>query len=76
MEAEAKAKAIELVAKAEAEAIRVINEQKPSQEYIKLQAIKSVKDLADGQATKIVVSSDISSLTSNIVAMSEVIKNK
>ncbi len=76
MEAEAKAKAIELVAKAEAEAIRVINEQKPSQEYIKLQAIKSVKDLANGQATKIVVSSDISSLTSNIVALSEVVKNK
>lgn len=71
MEAEAKAKAIELVAKAEAEAIRVINEQKPSEAYIKLEAIKSVEKLANGQATKIVVPSDIASFTSGILALKE-----
>lgn len=71
MEAEAKSKAIELVAKAEAEAIRVINEQNPSDGYIKLEAIKSVEKLANGHATKIVVPSDISSITSNILAIKE-----
>ena len=71
MEAEAKAKAIELVAKAEAEAIKLINEQKPSEQYIKLEAIKSVEKLANGQATKIVVPSDIASLTSGIVALKD-----
>ena len=73
MEAEAKAKSIELVAKAEAEAVKLINEQKPSDAYIKLEAIKSVEKLAKGQATKIVVPSDIASLTSGIVALKEVI---
>ena len=71
MEAEAKAKSIELVARAEAEAVKLINEQKPSDAYIKLEAIKSVEKLANGQATKIVVPSDIASLTSNIVAIKE-----
>lgn len=74
MEAEAKAKSIELVAKAEAEAVKLINEQKPSDEYIKLEAIKSVEKLANGQATKIVVPSDIASLTSNIFAIKEMLK--
>ena len=62
MEAEAKAKSIELVANAEAEAIRKINEQEPSDAYIKLEAIKSVKDLANGQATKIIVPSDLQNI--------------
>ncbi len=75
-EAEAKAKSIELVANAEAEAVRKINEQKPSEGYIKLQAIKAVKDLADGKATKIVVPSDMASLTSNIVALTDIVKEK
>ena len=74
MEAEAKAKSIEMVASAEAEAVRKINEQKPSDAYIKLEAIKSVEKLAKGQATKIVVPSDIASLTSNIVALTDIIK--
>lgn len=75
MEAEAKAKAIELVANAEAEAIEKINSQKPSEEYLKLQAIKSIKDLADGQATKIVVPSDLASLTSGILSIKELLSN-
>ena len=76
MEAEAKAKSIELVAKAEAAAVKLINEQKPSEEYIKLEAIKSVEKLANGQATKIVVPSDIASLTSGIVAVKEMLNKK
>ena len=71
MEAEAKAKSIALVAEAEAEAVKLINEQKPSDAYIKLEAIKSVEKLANGHATKIVVPSDIASITSGIVAMKE-----
>ena len=71
MEAEAKAKSIELVAKAEAEAVRVINEQKPSDAYIKLEAIKSIEKLANGTATKIVVPSDMASLTSGILTLKE-----
>lgn len=76
MEAEAKANAIKLVAQAEAEAIRLVNEQKPTNEYIKLEAIKSVKDLANGQATKIVVPSDIASITSGILSVVESCKEK
>lgn len=76
MEAEAKAKSIELVANAEAEAIKKINEQDPSDAYIKLEAIKSIKYLANGQATKIVVPSDIASLTSNIIAIKEAVESK
>lgn len=75
MEAEAKAKSIELVAKAEAEAVRVINEQNPSDAYIKLEAIKSVEKLANGHATKIIVPSDIASLTSNIVSIKEALSS-
>ena len=76
MEAEAKAKSIELVAKAEAEAVKLINEQKPSDEYIKLEAIKSVEKLANGQSTKIIVPSDLASLTSGIVAVKEMLSKK
>ena len=58
----------------EAEAVKLINEQKPSDAYIKLEAIKSVEKLAKGQATKIVVPSDIASLTSGIVAIKEALE--
>ena len=56
---------------AEAKAVKVINEQKPSEAYIKLEAIKSVEKLENGQATKIVVPSDIASFTSGILALKE-----
>lgn len=57
--AEGKAKSIEMVYEAEAEGIRKLNESKPSAEVLRLKALNSLKDVADGNSTKIFIPSDL-----------------
>jgi len=45
-----------------AEAIRLINEAAPGNEYLQLEALKAFEKAADGKATKIVVPSDIAGM--------------
>ena len=75
-EAEGEAEALLAVQKAKAEGIRLINEANPTQQYLTLQSFETASKMADGQATKIIVPSDISNLAGTITALTEAAKNQ
>jgi len=67
--AEGEAQAIARVAKAQAEAIELVNKVKPTKEYLSIRSMEALEKVADGNATKIIVPSnlqDIASYTSII----------
>lgn len=70
-EAEGEAEALLAVQRAKAEGIRLINEAAPSQGYLALQSFQTVEKMADGQATKIIVPSDIANMAGTIAAIKE-----
>ena len=72
-EAEGKAQAMERIYQAQANGIRLINESKPSAEYLTLQSFDAAVKVADGNATKLVVPSDLQNLAGTLSAMSEVV---
>lgn len=71
MKAEGRAKALELEANARAKAIEFINNSKPGKEYISLEAFKSLEKLASGNATKIVIPTEIASIASTATVLKE-----
>lgn len=58
-EAEGEAAAIEAVQKASADAIKLLNDANANDAVIKLKAIEAFEKAADGQATKIIIPSEI-----------------
>ena len=60
-EAEGEAEAIRTVQKARAEGISYINDSNPGDAYIKLKSLEAFEKAADGQATKIIIPSEIQS---------------
>ncbi len=62
LEAEGQAEAILKVQTATAEGIRLINEAAPSEAVIKLKAMEAFASAANGQATKIIIPSEIQSV--------------
>ena len=70
-EAEGEAEALLAVQRAKAESIRLINEADPGDGYIKLKSFETAEAMADGQATKIIVPSDIANLAGTIAALKE-----
>ncbi len=73
-EAEGEAQALLAVQRAQAESIRLINEANPSGQYLKLKQYEAAAQMANGQATKIVVPTDIANLAGTVGALSEVAK--
>ena len=73
MKAEAEAEAIRIVAEAEANSIETISKSNPSREYITLEALKTYKSLADGNATKIVVPQNLQDIATSYVAANELL---
>ena len=73
-EAEGEAQALLAVQRAQAESIRLINEANPSGQYLQLKQYETAAQMANGQATKIIVPSDISSLAGTVGAIAEVAK--
>lgn len=71
--AEGKSQATILEGKSKAEAIRLINEANPSAAYLTLEGYKAVKDMADGNATKIVVPSDIQNIAGLFASLKSVV---
>ena len=61
-EAEGQAQAILLVQQALADGIRLLNESNPSDKVITLKSLEAFQKAADGQATKIIIPSQIQSL--------------
>ena len=73
-EAQGEAEALLAVQKARAEGIRLINEAQPSKEYLTLQSYETAGKMANGQATKIIMPSEIANLAGTMSAVSEAIK--
>ena len=61
-EAQGEAEAIRKMAEAKADAIRLVNESKPSKEYLAIRSMEASEKMADGQATKLIVPSDLQNL--------------
>lgn len=74
-EAEGEAQAILAVQRAQAESIRLINDANPSGAYLKLKQYEAAAQMADGQATKIVVPTNIATLAGTAAALAETVKN-
>lgn len=62
LKAEGEAQAILAVQKAQADALKLLNESAPNDQVIKLKALESMQVVADGQATKIIIPSEIQGL--------------
>ena len=75
-EAEGEAQALLAVQKARAEGIRLINNAAPSAQYLQLKSFEAAEKMADGQATKIIVPSDIANLTGTFTAIAESVTTK
>ena len=73
--AEAEAEAIIVKQKAEADGIKFINESKPGKELLQLKAYEALAKVADGQATKIIVPSEIQSIAGLVSSIKEIAKD-
>ncbi|WP_423828031.1 SPFH domain-containing protein [Sneathia sanguinegens] len=70
-EAQGKAQAMLELKKAESEGLRILNENLPDDKIIKLKALETFTKVADGQATKIIIPSEIQNLASLITNIKE-----
>ena len=73
-EAEGEAEAILKIQQAEAKAIELINESNPGAGYLKIKSLEAFAKAADGQATKIVVPSEIQGLAGLATGVVETVK--
>lgn len=73
-EAQGEAEALLAIQKARADAIKLINEAAPSAEYLKLEQYKAAIEMANGNATKLVIPSDIANLAGKVSTIKEAIK--
>lgn len=70
-QAEGEAEAIIKVQSAVAEGIRLINEAKPGKEVLTLRSFESMERIAQGQATKIIIPSEIQSMAGLAASLKE-----
>ncbi len=69
--AEGKAQAIKSIQEAEAYGIMKINEAKPEKEVLTIKSYEAMKKVADGQATKIIIPSELQSLAGIVETIKE-----
>lgn len=72
--AEGKATAIRMVQQATADGIRMLVEAKPTKEVIALRSLESFEVAANGQATKIIIPSEIAGLAGLATSIKELVK--
>lgn len=72
-EADGEAQALLAVQRAQAEGIRLINDAAPSGQYLALKQYEAAVKMADGQATKIIVPSEIANLAGTVSAVAEAV---
>ena len=75
-EAQGEAEAILTVQKANADALRMLNEAAPTDKIIQLTSLAAFAKAADGKATKIIIPSDIQGLAGSVAAIKEVWKDE
>ena len=69
--AEGEAEAILKINQAQAESIKLINEATPSEQYLTLKKLESFEKVSDGQATKVIIPSDLQSVVGVVNAITE-----
>jgi len=72
-EAEGKAQAIQAVYEAEARGIELINNAAPSKEYLSIKSLETYEKMANGQATKIIVPSEMQGVASLLTSAKELV---
>ena len=75
-EAEGKAEAILKIKEAEANGIKLLKDAKADDAVLKLKSYETFAKVADGQATKIIIPSNLQDMTSVISVAKEIIKGK
>ena len=73
-EATGRAEAIRKVQEAQADGIRMLKEAGADEAVIRLRSLEALQGVANGQATKIIIPSDIASLTGLIEGVKEAVK--
>ena len=76
LKAEGEAQAILSVQKAQADALKLLNESAPNDQVIKLKALESMQVVADGKATKIIIPSEIQGLAGLATGVVEAAKKE
>ena len=76
LEAEANKASLEKEAEGLAEAIKLVNESRPSAGYLQIRAYEALETLADGQSTKLIVPSNIQDLSGVIASLAEIAKTE
>ena len=64
--AEGRARSIELVYQAQARGLEYLNAVSPSEAVLKLKGLEALRDVADGQATKIYMPSDLAGIVASL----------
>ena len=71
---EAEAEGIKLIREAEAAGLKSLNDANVSKEVLTLKSYEAVKDMANGQATKIIVPSELQNVATLATTVSELVK--
>ena len=71
LKAEAEKEAILRIHEAQAESIRLINDAKPEEAYLTLKKLEALTNIGDGQATKIVIPSELQGLVGLVNTIKE-----
>ena len=74
-EAEGDAQATELRYQAEARGIEMIKEAKPSKEFLSFKTLEAYEKMADGQATKIVIPTEMQGIASLLTTAKELVSD-
>ena len=75
LRAEGQAQAILAVQQATADALKLLNEAHPTDAVIRLRALEAMQKVADGQATKLIIPSDLQGLAGLAGAFREIVKD-
>lgn len=74
--AEGEAEALRLVYEAQAKGIKYINEANPDSAYVTLQGFKALEELSKGEATKIIIPSEIQGIAGLASSLKEFVVDK
>ncbi len=72
-EADGEAQAILAVQKAYADALKMLSEANPSEKVIALKSLEALQKVADGQATKLIIPSDMQNIASLATSVKELV---
>ena len=75
-EAAGEAEAILTVQRANADALRMLNEAAPTDRIIQLKSLEAFAKAADGKATKIIIPSELQSIAANVAASNDIWKDE